>query len=107
MMQTFGSSSPLNPFMPFKSDPNNVALLLNVDWFKPFKRSEYKVSAIMMTVLNLPHEERFKEELTMVLGVIPGPTEPIGNMNTFLKPVVDDLITLWDGLPLHPDGRFR
>ena len=48
------SSSPLNPSVPFLSDPNNVALLLNVDWFKPFKRSEYKVSAIMMTVLNLP-----------------------------------------------------
>ena len=41
----------------------------------------------------------------MVLGVIPGPTEPKGIINTFLKPLVDDLITLWDGLPLHPDGR--
>ena len=99
------SSSPLNPSVPFLSDPNNVALLLNVDWFKPFKRSEYKVSAIMMTVLNLPREERFKEEWKMVLGVIPGPTEPKGNINTFLKPLVDDLILLWDGLPLHPDGR--
>ena len=42
----------------------------------------------------------------MVLGVIPGPTEPKGNIiNTFFKLLVDDLITLWDGLPLHPDGR--
>ena len=41
----------------------------------------------------------------MVLGVIPGSTEPKGNINTFMKPLVDDLITLWDGLPLHPDGR--
>ena len=41
----------------------------------------------------------------MVLGVIPGPTEPKGNINTFLKPLVDDLILLWDGLPLHPVGR--
>ena len=78
------SSSPLNPFVPFFNDPNNVALLLNVDWFKLFKRSEYKVSAIMMTVLNLPREERFKEEWTMVLGVIPGPTEPKENINTLI-----------------------
>ena len=99
------SSSLLNPSVPFLSDPNNIALLLNVDWFKPFKRSECKVSAIMMTVLNLPREERFKEEWTMVLGVIPGPTEPKRNINTFLKPLVDDLIPLWDGLPLHPVGR--
>ena len=32
---------------------------------------------------------------------------PKGNINTFLKPLVDDLITLWDGLPLHPDRRNK
>eukprot|EP00731_Ephydatia_muelleri_P008580 Em0004g918a len=82
----------------------NDILLLNVDWFKPFQRSEYKVSAIMMTVLNLPRSERFKSKWTMILGVIPGPTEPKGNINTFLKPIVDDLISLWNGVPLHPAG---
>ena len=35
----------------------------------------------------------------MILGVIPGPTEPKGNINTFLKPIVDDMISLW-----HPAG---
>ena len=54
-------------------------------------RSEYKISAIMMTVLNLPREVRFRKEWTIVLGVIPGPTEPKENINTFLKPIVDDL----------------
>ena len=39
-----------------------------------------------------------------VVGIIPGPTEPKGNINSYLKPVVDDLMSLWDGLPLHPDG---
>ena len=28
----------------------NLALMLNVDWFRPFKRSNYKVAAIMLTV---------------------------------------------------------
>ena len=41
--------NPLNPSEPFLSNANNIASLLNVDWFKPFKHSEYKVSAIMMT----------------------------------------------------------
>ena len=64
---------------------HNIGLLLNVDWFKPFDRSEYKVSALMMSVINLPRSERFKKRWTMVLGIIPGPTEPKGNINTFLN----------------------
>ena len=73
--------NPLDTSVPFLSNQNNIGLMLNVDWFKPFKRSEYKVAALMMTVLNLPRAERFKERWRMVLGIIPGPTEPKGNIN--------------------------
>ena len=54
--------NPFHPSVPFLIDSNNTGLLLNVDWFKPFKRSEYKDSAIMMTVLNLQREVRFIEK---------------------------------------------
>ena len=47
----------------------NLALMLNVDWFRPFKRSEYKVAAITMTVLNLPREERYKKKWTIIAGI--------------------------------------
>eukprot|EP00731_Ephydatia_muelleri_P010036 Em0005g622a len=96
---------PLEPTSSLLCDNNSIGLLLNVDWFKPNKRSEYKVSAIMMTVLNLPRSEPFKSTWTTILGVIPGPTEPKGNINTFLKPIVDDLISLWNGVPLHHQER--
>ena len=46
----------------------NLGLMMNVDWFKPFKRSEYKVAGIMLTVLNLPREERFKKKWTILAG---------------------------------------
>ena len=81
-------------------DALSIGLLLNVDWFKPFDQSEYKVSALMMSVINLPRNERFKKRWTMVLGIIPGPTEPKGNINTFLQPIVDDLLLLWNGIPI-------
>lgn len=48
----------------------NIGLMLNTDWFKPFKRSEYKVAAIMLTVLNLPREERFKKKWTIIAGIL-------------------------------------
>ena len=57
--------NPLDTSVPFLSNQNNIGLMLNVDWFKPFKRSEFKVAALMMTVLNLPRAERFKERWTM------------------------------------------
>ena len=77
--------NPLDTSVPFLSNQNNIGLMLNVDWFKLFKRSDYKVAALIMTVLNLPRAERFKERWTMVFGIIPGPTEPKGNINTTVQ----------------------
>ena len=74
-MGTYGRSFQKKPLFNDKGS-HNIGLLLNVDWFKPFDRSEYKVSALMMSVINLSRSERFKKRWTMVLGIIPGPTEP-------------------------------
>ena len=38
-----------------------------------------------------------------LIGIIPGPNEPPGDINTFLQPLVDDLIQLWNGVP-SPEG---
>ena len=42
----------------------------------------------------------------MVVGVIPGPTEPRGNITKFLKPIIDDLLLLWNGMPIRPNGHI-
>ena len=42
-------SDPMDHTIPFLNNKNNLGLLINVDWFKPFKRSEYKVAALMLT----------------------------------------------------------
>ena len=39
-----------------------------------------------------------------ISGIIPGPHEPRIDINTFLKPLVDDLLDLWDGISLTPGG---
>ena len=99
-------SDPTDHTRPFLNNKNNLGLLINVDWFKPFKRSEYKVAALMLTVLNLPRQERFHKKWTMIVGIIPGPSEPKLHINTFLKPLVDGLLCLWKGLPLLKDGSM-
>ena len=74
---------PIDPSKQFLSNKFNLGLLINVDWFKPFKRSEYKVAALMLSVLNLPRRERFRKRWTMIVGIIPGPTEHKIHLNTF------------------------
>lgn len=42
----------------FFTSRHHLGLMLSVDWFRPFKRSEYKVAAILLTIMNLPREEK-------------------------------------------------
>lgn len=81
----------------FLSAANNFAFLLNIDWFQPFVHVTYSVGVIYLVVLNLPRSIRFKKEYVLSLGVIPGPSEPKLTVNSYLEPIVDDLIKLWKG----------
>lgn len=86
---------------PLLAIPNNFGLMLNVDWFQPTKHGSNSIGVIYMVVMNLPREERFKTENLIVVGIIPGPKEPKLHINSFLQPLVDDLIDLWDGVLLN------
>uniref|UniRef100_A0A1X7VGQ3 Uncharacterized protein n=1 Tax=Amphimedon queenslandica TaxID=400682 RepID=A0A1X7VGQ3_AMPQE len=78
-------------------------LILNIDWFNPYKHSPYSVGAIYLAVLNLPRSERYKIEKLFV-GIIPGPTEPSLNVNTYLQPLVDELNQLFfEGIYVESD----
>lgn len=84
----------------FLSAPNNFGLMLNVDWFQPTKHGLHSIGVIYMVVMNLPREQRFKPENAIIVGIIPGPTEPKLHINSFLQPLINDLIDLWDGVLL-------
>ena len=86
---------------PFLSEPGNYALMLNLDFFQPYKYIQYSLGAIYMTVLNLPCGIRNKPENVMLVGLIPGPQEPKHDLNSFLGPCVNDLLKLWDGVELN------
>ena len=73
---------------------------MNVDWFRAYKHLEYKIGAIYLTVMNLPRELRFRQENMIIIGLIPGPSEPQININSFLSPLVDELLEFLDGVPL-------
>ncbi len=76
--------------------PGNLLLMLNIDWFRP-TNIQHSVGVLYVVVQNLPRTLRLKPENIIIVGTIPDPHEPKLTINTFLKPIIDELIELWKG----------
>ena len=86
----------------FLHNPFCYLLTMNVDWFQPFTHTEYSIGAIYLTVQNLPRHLRYKEENIILIGIIPGPSEPSLSLNSYLTPFVEELMTGWTtGFVIH------
>ena len=84
----------------FLSVPYSLSLKLNVDWFKLYEHTNYSVGVIYLTIDNLPRDKRFLVENVIIVGCIPGPREPKLNINSYLKPLVDELLELYHGIQI-------
>ena len=87
----------------FLANPLSFVFTINLDWFRPFKRSQYSIGAIYMTVMNLPRNMRNKLENILLVGILPGPSEPT-NISSFIKPLVNELEDFWHGIELSVYG---
>ena len=56
------------------------------------------MGVLYLSFLNLPPQERNKEENIAIVGIIPGPQEPSWDVNSFLDALVDELLDFWDGV---------
>ena len=91
----------------FLSSPRNYSFMLNVDWMQPFDHTPYSVGVLYLVLMNLPRSERFKRQNIFLVGIIPGPSEPRKNINSFLAPLVDELCKLWhEGVLLKHSGSI-
>ena len=89
---------------PFLLDRFTFFLAMNVDWFKPHKHTEASVGAIYLTVMNFPYYARFKRENLLLVSIIPGPHEPKRDINSFLQPLVSELIDFFKGVDMSVRG---
>ena len=86
----------------FLNLPRSFGLMMNVDWFKPFKhRNDYSVGVIYMVLMNLPRSERFKRENVILVGIVPAFAHEPPSLNNFLEPAVDELRALWRGVQVN------
>ena len=84
---------------PFLDLPRSFGLMMNVDWFKPFKhRNDFSVGVIYMVLMNLPRSTRFKKENVILVGIIPALAHEPKSLNYFLEPAVNELNALWKGV---------
>jgi len=57
----------------FLSNPHIYVLILNLDWFQPYKYISYSVGVLYLSVLNFPCHMRYKNSFTILVGILPGP----------------------------------
>ena len=55
---------------PFLSAPNNLVLMLNVDWFQPFDHTNHSEGVIYLAIMNLPRKVRFLQHNIILVGTI-------------------------------------
>jgi hypothetical protein len=50
---------------------SNLEIIINLNWFQPFKSFVYSTGAIYSVIFNLPRDIRFKKENMFILGLLP------------------------------------
>ena len=90
---------------PFLATAFTYVVMLNLDWFQPYKLTQSSVGALYLTIMNLPYDQRFRRENIILLGIIPGPCEPPRDINQYLKPLVKELLELLSGINMTVYGE--
>lgn len=91
---------------PFLSQPNNYALMINVDWFQPYKRRrDISIGVIYLVFMNLPRHLRFRMENIMLVGIIPALKKEPESLDSFLQPIIKELKLLSRGFQLTPVNK--
>lgn len=89
---------------PFLSNTFSLGLAINIDWFQPYKHVTYSVGAVYLVILNLPRSIRYKQENVILVGILPGPREPSRDINSYLRPLIEELLLFWDGVYVSVNG---
>jgi hypothetical protein len=81
----------------FAKDLRNIRIVMSTDGMNPFmNNSKHSTWPIVLTILNLPFWLCSKRKYIMMSGLIPGPHQPGNDIDTYFRPLVEDLKVLWN-----------
>ena len=86
---------------PLLAYPYSLGLMMNFDFFQPYKHVAYSVGVLYLVIMNLPRNVRFKRENVLLIGILPGPREPSKDINAYLNPLVDELLMFFEGVSIN------
>ncbi|XP_074356566.1 uncharacterized protein LOC141696305 [Apium graveolens] len=82
----------------FANDPRNLRLALGADGINPFNNglsNRYSWWLVVLVAYNLPPWLCMKRKFIMLSILIPGPHEPVNDIDVYLESLIDDLKKLW------------
>ena len=82
----------------FADEPRNVRLGLASDGFNPFGTMSvsYSMWPVVLIPYNMPPWRSMADGSLMMTLLIPGPTSPGRDIDVYLRPLIDELKTLWE-----------
>jgi hypothetical protein len=87
----------------FARDVRNVRIGLATDGFTPFSDNiaSYSSWHVFVVPYNLPPSLYMKYEVMFLCLVIPGLDHPVPKLNVMLRPLIDELKELWNGVEAY------
>jgi hypothetical protein len=87
----------------FARDPKSDCLGLSMDGFHPHSNdsSLYSCWPIFIMAYNLPPNKYLKQSFIFLTLVISGSKEPKKEMNIFLRPLMEEMKELWQGVDAY------
>jgi hypothetical protein len=80
----------------FAIDPSNIRIAMSIDGMQPFmNNSTHSTWPIVLTILNLHLWLCNKQKYIMMSELIPGPQQPGNDIDTYFRPLVEDLKVMW------------
>jgi hypothetical protein len=86
-------------------DPHDIALHMSLDGVQLTNMGHHEVTPVIFVNLNLPPEERYQKKNILAGVVIPGLKKP-RELDTFLRPLVDELLLLDKGVDAFDSYRM-
>jgi hypothetical protein len=84
----------------FLSCPENLLIGLYVDWGGHLSKP-YSVGLVYIYFFNIQRPERIHIKHVFLACVIPGPSQPSFVINVYLKALIDELLTLEEGVDMR------
>ncbi|CAN1777819.1 hypothetical protein LINPERHAP1_LOCUS14199 [Linum perenne] len=91
----------------FANEPRNIRLGLATDGFNPFgvQSSSHSTWPVILIPYNTPPWLCMKQTGLILSSIIPGKKQPGNDIDIYLQPLIEELLTLWGGVQTYDAAK--